>query len=85
METWRKRCLGPEEGLLRAAKGRLGDGCYLQGRIQVPAGLMEGLLGCVNGVAHSFQRVDVLQAASSLLFFLSSYLGQFLQENSKIH
>lgn len=46
---------------------------------------MEGLFGCVNGVAHSFQRVDVLQAAASLLFFLSSYLGQFLQENSKIH
>lgn len=50
----------PAQGLLRAAKEPLGDGCYLQGRIQVPAGLMEGLLGCVSGVAHSFQRVDVL-------------------------
>lgn len=53
-------------------------GRYLQGRIQVPAGLMEGLLGCVSGVAHPFQRVYVLQAASFLLFLLSPDLGQFL-------
>lgn len=83
MEKWRKRP-GPRRGAAQGSQGATGTG-YLQGRVQIPAGLMEGLLGCVSGVAHSFQRVDVLQAVSSLLFFLSSYLGQFLQEDSRIH
>lgn len=63
----------------RAAQGgqRLGRG-YLQGLLQVPAGLVERLLGCTSGVAHSFQIVYVLQAASFLLFFLLPYLVQFL-------
>lgn len=51
---------------------------YLQGLIQVPPGLMEGVLGCVGGVAHCFQNVYALQAAFSLLLFLFPYLGQFL-------
>lgn len=68
----------------RRGEGRLGRdawaerGRYLQGRVQVPAGLVEGLLGRVSGVAHPFQRVDVLQAASLLLPLLSPDLGQFL-------
>lgn len=51
---------------------------YPQGRVQVPAGLVQGLLGGVHGVAHPLQVVYVLQAESLLLFFLFPYLGQFL-------
>lgn len=69
--------LGPQARALRAGWGG-GVRRYLQGFVQVPAGLMQGLLGRVSRVAHSFQRVDVLQPASFLLFFLFPYLGQFL-------
>jgi hypothetical protein len=51
---------------------------HLQGFVQVPAGLLEGLLGRMHGVPHSSQRVDALQTAALLLFLLSPYLGQFL-------
>lgn len=73
-----------EEGAPRPQQGRSGQAerprrtRYLQGFVQVPAGLVQGLLGRVSRVAHSFQRVYVLQPASFLLFFLFPYLGQFL-------
>lgn len=59
-------------------RGRGAGQPYPQGVVQAPAGLVQGLLGCVSGVAHSFQIIYVLQAESLLLSFLFPYLGQFL-------
>lgn len=69
-EQWALQCLSPQAGLLRAR--------HLQGLVQVPAGLMEGLPGGMRGEAHNFQSVYVLQAAAFLLLFLFPYLGQLL-------
>lgn len=71
----RRRARGPVEGV---GRGRGAGQPYPQGVVQAPAGLVQGLLGCVSGVAHSFQIIYVLQAESLLLSFLFPYLGQFL-------
>ena len=81
MSKWRRQHLGWEPGCSERPEAREG---YLLGLLQVPAGLMECLFGCSRGVAHSFQMVNVLQAASFLFSFLLLYLVQFLLENSKV-
>ena len=81
MRKWRRGHLGREPGCSERPEARER---YLQGLLQVPSGLMECLPGCSRGVAHSFQMVNVLQAASFLLSFLLLYLVQFLEENSKV-